>query len=109
MDKSYYFYVLYCQDDSLYAGYTRDLQRRLQVHNQGKGAKYTRVNSRRPVSMIYAEEFSSRSAAMSAEAKFKQLSRAQKETYLLNHGLSVIQEGPVFIYKGEEDGHEDSE
>ena len=47
----YYAYLLRCADDTLYAGYTDDLSKRVTVHNQGKGAKYTR--SRLPVSLVY--------------------------------------------------------
>ena len=46
-NKEHYFYVLSCKDGSLYAGYTNDLQRRIRLHNEGKGAKYTRGRGRR--------------------------------------------------------------
>lgn len=97
MDKYYFFYVLYCQDHTLYAGYTDDLQRRLRAHNEGKGAKYTRVSSRRPVQMIYAERWSSKSLAMKQEYQFKQLSRKQKEAYLLKRGVSINYQQPLII------------
>lgn len=84
--KSYYFYVLYCHDNTLYGGYTTDLQRRLETHRSGKGAKYTRVKQRHPLQMIYAERWATRSEAMSAEAKFKLLTRPQKEAYLKANG-----------------------
>ena len=80
--KTHYFYVLLCHDNTLYAGYTIDPARRLQEHNDGSGAKYTRVAKRRPVTMIHQECFSSRSEAMKAEAAFKRLTRRQKEAYL---------------------------
>lgn len=80
--KTHYFYVLLCHDNTLYAGYTIDPARRLQEHNDGSGAKYTRVAKRRPVTMIHQECFSSRSDAMKAEAAFKKLTRKQKEAYL---------------------------
>ncbi|EOH87891.1 GIY-YIG nuclease family protein [Enterococcus pallens] len=79
---NHYFYVLSCQDHTYYGGYTVDLARRLAEHNAGKGAKYTHPTKRRPVAMIHAEHFDSRSAAMKAEAAFKRLSRVQKEQYL---------------------------
>ena len=85
-NRAHYFYVLYCQDGTLYGGYTVDLANRLKAHNEGKGAKYTRVNIRRPVRMIYAERWESKSLAMSAEAKFKRLTRPAKEIYLKEHG-----------------------
>ena len=78
----YYMYVLRCADDSLYTGYTTDVEQRLCTHNMGKGAKYTA--SRRPVTLIAQASFTSKHAAMSAEFHFKQLSRSQK--------LKVIQQ-----------------
>lgn len=103
MDKVYFFYVLYCRDESLYAGYTTDLARRLETHNEGKGAKYTRASGRLPVRMIYAERHSTRSQAMSAEAQFKQLTRQQKETYLKDGGVkSLTDVGIVIVNRIEE-------
>lgn len=81
----HYFYVLACRDCTYYGGYTVDLTRRLAEHNSGKGAKYTHPVRRRPVSMIHAEHFDSRSAAMKAEAAFKKLPRTKKEQYLKEH------------------------
>ena len=53
-----YAYLLACADDSLYAGWTNDLRRRLAAHNDGSGSKYTRA--RRPVKFVYAEAFSTK-------------------------------------------------
>ena len=53
-DKKHFTYILRCSDDSLYTGYTTDLAKRLQTHNAGKGAKYTKA--RLPVEMVYHEE-----------------------------------------------------
>ncbi|MEW4061255.1 GIY-YIG nuclease family protein [Bacillus siamensis] len=78
--NSHFFYVLLCNDNSLYAGYTNDLQKRLKTHNEGKGAKYTRA--RRPVSLYHAESFDTKREAMQAEYCFKQLSRKKKEQYI---------------------------
>ncbi len=77
---SHYFYVLECCDKSLYAGYTNDLKKRIEKHNTGLGAKYTR--SKRPVTLMYYETFATKSEAMSAEAKFKQLVRKEKLAYI---------------------------
>jgi len=74
------FYVLECKDGTYYAGYTNNLDKRIRVHNEGKGAKYTRA--RRPVRCIYNELFESKEEAMKAEYAFKQLSRKQKEDYM---------------------------
>jgi len=73
-------YVLECSDSTYYTGYTNDLERRVAVHNSGKGAKYTR--SRRPVRCIYFETFETKHDAMSAEYHFKQLTRQQKTNYI---------------------------
>ena len=77
MDK-WILYVVRCSDDSLYAGITRNLRRRVLEHNCGmKGAKYTR--SRRPVVVVYEEECSSHSDALKKEWAFKKFSKAKKE------------------------------
>ena len=75
MDK-HYTYILECKDQTLYTGYTTDLERRLKVHNDGKGAKYTKI--RRPVKLVYHEEFDNKSEALKREYALKQLSRKQK-------------------------------
>ena len=77
-----YFYVLECKDCSFYAGYTNDLTKRLEAHNSGKGAKYTRA--RRPVQYIHHEQYETKREAMQAEYRFKQLTRKQKEQYLFD-------------------------
>lgn len=74
--KKYYVYILKCNDDSLYTGYTVDLEKRLSNHLKGLASKYTR--SRLPVTMVYSEEYSTRSDAMSREALIKRLSRKEK-------------------------------
>ena len=78
----HYFYVLHCKDGTFYGGYTTNLKRRLEEHNKGIGAKYTHPQSRRPLQMIHAEAFDTRSQATKAEYAFKKLSRKQKEDYL---------------------------
>ena len=82
MDKmaDHLFYVLECKDGSYYAGYTNDLEKRVRVHNEGKGAKYTRA--KRPVRCIYHERFETKREAMQAEYQFKQLKRDAKERYI---------------------------
>lgn len=85
----YFFYVLLCNDQSLYSGYTTDLKQRLEAHQSGKGAKYTRIKSKRPLKMIYAEQWDSKSQAMSKEYAFKRLTRQQKLTYLNKAGVNL--------------------
>lgn len=74
---TYYVYILRCKDNSLYTGITNDLEKRLEVHNSGKGAKYTR--SHRPVTLAYSEKLPDRSSALRREAEIKKLTRQQKE------------------------------
>lgn len=83
MENKHYFYVLLCNDQSFYGGYTTDPNRRLKEHNRGTGAKYTRINSRLPAKMIHLESFETRSQATKAEAAFKKNTRKQKEVYLI--------------------------
>ena len=80
----YYTYIVRCADKTLYTGWTTDLNRRLQAHNSGQGAKYTR--SRRPVTLVYAERFESKNEAMSREWHIKKLRLEQKENLLRNAG-----------------------
>ena len=77
MDKKQYVYILKCADGTYYTGYTTDPERRTQVHNSGKGAKYTRA--RRPVKLIYTEEYDDKTEAQRREYAIKQLTRAEKE------------------------------
>ena len=73
---AWYVYMLRCGDGSLYTGATTDVERRLQTHRAGRGAKYTR--SRLPLDVAYTELVSDRSAALRREAEIKKLSRADK-------------------------------
>lgn len=72
----WYVYLLRCADGTLYAGCTTDPKRRLEQHNSGRGAKYTRA--RRPVTLVYVEPAESRSQALRREAALKRLSRKEK-------------------------------
>lgn len=74
--KQWYVYILRCCDDTLYTGSTDDVTRRVQVHNSGKGAKYTRC--RTPVEVVYTEICESYSAALKREYAIKQLTRQEK-------------------------------
>lgn len=75
--KECYTYMLRCADGSLYTGYTTDLENRIKAHNEGKGAKYTRL--RGPVELVYYETHSSKEEAMRREALIKQMSKKEKE------------------------------
>ena len=73
----YCVYIFECSDKTLYTGWTNNIDKRVQEHNNGKdGAKYTRA--RRPVKLVYAETYSSLSEALRREARIKKLSRVEK-------------------------------
>lgn len=75
-EKQWFVYILRCADGTLYTGMTDDVTRRVEVHNSGKGAKYTR--GRTPVEAVYTEECESYSAALKREYAIKHLSRQEK-------------------------------
>ena len=75
MDTNYT-YLVRCADGSLYCGWTNHLEQRIQAHNEGRWAKYTK--SRRPVSLVYYEEFATRREAMQRESAIKKLTRKEK-------------------------------
>lgn len=72
-----YTYILQCNDNTFYTGWTNDLDKRILAHNSKRGAKYTK--SRLPVSLIYYESFETKEEAMKREAEIKRLTRKQKE------------------------------
>ena len=71
-----YTYMLRCRDGSLYTGWTNHLAERVAAHQAGRGAKYTK--SRRPVILVYYEEYETKSEALRREAAIKKLSRQEK-------------------------------
>ena len=72
-----YTYIVRCKDGSLYTGWTNDIEKRIKAHNEGKGAKYTK--SRRPVKLVYYEEFQTKEEAMKREYAIKHMRRKEKE------------------------------
>lgn len=74
---NWFIYIVECCDKSLYTGITNDLGKRLEKHNSGKGAKYTR--GRGPIILKYFEKVSSKSTALKREIEIKKLTRAQKD------------------------------
>lgn len=72
-----YTYILRCKDDSLYTGWTNNLEKRIEAHNAGKGAKYTKA--RLPVELVYYEQFETKEEAMKREFAIKQMSKKAKE------------------------------
>ena len=89
MKSDNYTYILRCSDGSLYTGWTNDLEKRLESHNKGTGSRYTRT--RRPVVLVYYEQFATKEEAMSREWHIKQLTRQEKERL-----ISAADPAPVF-------------
>ena len=71
-----YVYMLLCADGTLYTGWTNHLRERVEAHNRGRGAKYTKP--RRPVTLVYYESFPTKQEAMSREYALKRLTRKEK-------------------------------
>jgi putative endonuclease len=80
-DKEWYFYIIKCQDNSLYSGIAIDVEERIKEHNKGTGAKYTL--NRRPVVLVYSEKFCNVSEARKRESQVKGWSRIKKEQLIL--------------------------
>ncbi|SKB06907.1 putative endonuclease [Prosthecobacter debontii] len=83
VSKPWCLYVLRCRDGSLYCGITNDLYQRLDKHQQGKGARYTR--GRGPLWLLGSWPQVDMPTALRAERAFKALSKAQKEKWLEEH------------------------
>ncbi len=80
-----YVYMVECADQTLYTGWTTDVERRLKDHNAGRGAKYTR--ERGPVRLVYVEEAPDRRTAMQRELEIKRLRRGQKLELIAGMGI----------------------
>jgi len=76
----WFLYILQCRDGSFYTGVTKDLKRRLKMHNDGKASRYTRT--RRPVALLYQETCASRTQGLARECAIKSFSRKKKEALL---------------------------
>ena len=80
MEIIWYLYILRCGDGTLYTGITTDVEKRLEAHRSGKGAKYTR--GRAPLELVYREVCGSHSDALKRESAVKKLTRIQKEAII---------------------------
>lgn len=81
----HYVYMVRCRDNSLYTGYSNNVEKRVETHNKGKGAKYTKP--RLPVELVYTEEYETKSEALKREYAIKQLSKAEKERLIAYKGV----------------------
>ena len=87
MENQWYLYVLRCGDGTLYTGITTDVERRLEAHRSGRGAKYTRGRS--PLTLVYQECCESHSHALRREREMKALPRQKKESFLEEYGIKL--------------------
>jgi putative endonuclease len=86
----WYLYIALCGDNTFYTGVTTDVKRRIEKHNEGTGAKYTR--GRAPIELIYCAQYANRSEAQIEEARIKKLSRKQKELLVSEKLLEKLNE-----------------
>lgn len=77
MVTNWFVYILKCRDLTYYIGISNNVKKRIEIHNSGKGAKYTR--SRLPVVLLFQEKYSNKSEATKRELQLKKLSRKQKD------------------------------
>lgn len=82
----FYTYIVECSDHTYYTGYTTDIEKRIQAHNEKKGAKYTKC--RTPVTLVYLEESETKQLAMKREAAIKKLTRKEKQQLIENHEVA---------------------
>ena len=73
----YYVYILLCKDGGYYTGYAKDVNRRVEQHKKGQGARYARMHE--PEKIVYVEQFNTRSEAMKREREIKSLSHSKKQ------------------------------
>ena len=83
METTWYLYILRCKDGTYYTGITTDVEKRLEVHRSGKGAKYTR--GRGPLTVVYTEQQTDRAAASRREWEIKHMTREQKLALIGEH------------------------
>ena len=79
-------YILKCKDESLYTGWTNNLAGRLEAHNKGLGAKYTK--GRCPCTLVYYEVFAEKNDALKRECAIKKLTKKQKEKLIEENGFT---------------------
>jgi len=84
--SQWFVYLVRCRDHTLYCGITPNLHDRIQAHNLGKGAKYTR--SRLPVELVFSQQLANRSEAAKREYQIKKMTRAQKLTLIRTSPLN---------------------
>lgn len=86
METQWYLYILRCKDGTLYTGITTQVEKRLEAHRAGRGAKYTR--GRAPLELVYRETCGTHSDALKREHQIKSLSREEKQKLIESAGLA---------------------
>jgi putative endonuclease len=81
----WFIYIAQCKDNTLYIGISNNVAKRIDKHNSGKGAQYTK--GRTPITLLYQEKFENKSAASKREIELKSWSRQKKEQLIMNHAL----------------------
>ena len=77
MNNKYFVYIILTERDTLYCGYTDNVEKRFQQHLEGHGAKYTKAN--KPIKIVWQKEFKTKSEALKEEYRIKhKLSRKEK-------------------------------
>ena len=87
MESVWYLYILRCRDDTLYTGITTDVEKRLEAHSSGRGAKYTR--GRGPLELVYRETCGTHSDALKRELAVKRMTRAEKQALIRTSSQSA--------------------
>ncbi len=82
MDKKHFVYILNTERNTLYCGYTDDVEKRFQQHLEGKGAKYTKAN--KPTQIVYTKEFETKSEALKEEYRIKHKLTREEKLKLIN-------------------------
>lgn len=82
MEKRHFVYILLTQNDTLYCGYTDDVEKRFAAHLEGKGAKYTKAN--KPVKIVWQKEFETKQEAMKEEYRIKHKLSKKEKLALIN-------------------------
>lgn len=96
MELRNYTYIIECRDGKFYTGWTNCIEKRIQDHNSGKGAKFTR--GRGPVKLRYLEISETKSKALKREAAIKKLTRSEKEKLIADQNLiKLLEENHIHI------------
>lgn len=85
-NKKHFVYILLTERNTLYCGYTDDVEKRFEQHKSGKGAKYTRAN--KPVKILWQKEFSTKEEAMKEEYRIKKTLTREQKLALINSDLN---------------------